>query len=146
MLSRLYVKSCLLSYPKGKLHFSSYNFLFGPLNLTLKFFLFQAKLVRSKYDGSHVTMVYSALSTLLLLGDNLSRVDRRGTLAGLSAMQCSDEPGLFKAGDICGERDMRFVFSAVASCYILNGLDSINCENVADFVAKCQVCNFPLAL
>ncbi|CAH8558794.1 unnamed protein product [Schistosoma intercalatum] len=98
----------------------------------------EAKLVRSKYDGSHVTMVYSALSTLLLLGDNLSRVDRRGTLAGLSAMQCSDEPGLFKAGDICGERDMRFVFSAVASCYILNGLDSINCENVADFVAKCQ--------
>ncbi|CAH8523316.1 unnamed protein product [Schistosoma turkestanicum] len=97
----------------------------------------KAKLNRSKYDGSHVTMVYSALSTLLLLGDNLSRVDRNGTLAGLSAMQCSDEPGLFKAGDICGERDMRFVFSAVASCYILNGLDFINCDDVADFIAKC---------
>ncbi|KAK4470661.1 hypothetical protein MN116_006194 [Schistosoma mekongi] len=97
----------------------------------------KAKLNRSKYDGSHVTMVYSALASLLLLGDDLSRVDRQGTLVGLSAMQCSDEPGLFKAGDICAERDMRFVFSAVASCYILNGLEYINCENVADFIAKC---------
>ncbi|KAH8871828.1 Geranylgeranyl transferase type-1 subunit beta [Schistosoma japonicum] len=97
----------------------------------------KVKLNRSKYDGSHVTMVYSALASLLLLGDDLSRVDRRGTLVGLSAMQCLDEPGLFKAGDICAERDMRFVFSAVASCYILNGLDYINCENVASFIAKC---------
>ncbi|CAH8550104.1 unnamed protein product [Heterobilharzia americana] len=97
----------------------------------------KVKLNRSDYDGSHATMVYSALVTLLLLGDDLSRVNRKGVLTGLSALQCSDEPGLFKAGDICAERDMRFVFSAVASCYILNGLDSINCENVANFTAKC---------
>ncbi|CAH8857742.1 unnamed protein product [Trichobilharzia szidati] len=97
----------------------------------------KVKLNRSEYDGSHVTMVYSALATLLLLGDDLSRVNRDGILSGISAMQCSDEPGLFKAGDVCPERDMRFVFSAVASCYILNGLNSINCENVANFISKC---------
>ncbi|KAA3672013.1 geranylgeranyl transferase type-1 subunit beta [Paragonimus westermani] len=88
-------------------------------------------------DHSHVTMVYAALCILVTLGDDLSRVDRLSVLTGIAALQCSDEPGLFSAGLVCPERDIRFVFSAVASCYILNGLDILDTEAVVEFIGKC---------
>ncbi|KAG5452686.1 Geranylgeranyl transferase type-1 subunit beta [Clonorchis sinensis] len=91
-------------------------------------------LVSSSYDCSHVTMVYAALCTLLILGDDLSRVDRHSVLSGVAALQCEDIPGLFRAALISPERDMRFVFSAVASCYMLNGLDYLDREAIVSFI------------
>ncbi|CAH8519764.1 unnamed protein product [Dicrocoelium dendriticum] len=88
------------------------------------------------YDASHITMVYTALSTLLTLNDGLQGVDRSHILPGISALQCSDEPGLFKAGFVCHERDMRFVFSAVASCYILDGLYALDKEAIVGFIGR----------
>jgi len=40
--------------------------------------------------SSHITMTYAALVTLLTLGDDLSRVDRRSIMKGLVALQNSD--------------------------------------------------------
>ncbi|CAL8068886.1 unnamed protein product [Calicophoron daubneyi] len=88
------------------------------------------------YDFSHVTMVYAALCTLITLGDDLSRLDKQGTVAGIVALQCPDEPGLFQAGLFCPERDMRFVFSAVASCYILDSLSSLDTEAIVGFIGR----------
>ncbi|KAF7239945.1 hypothetical protein EG68_10872 [Paragonimus skrjabini miyazakii] len=88
-------------------------------------------------DHSHVTMVYAALCILVTLGDDLSRIDRSSVLTGIAALQCKDEPGLFSAGLVCPERDIRFVFSAVASSYILNGLDVLDTEAVVEFIGKC---------
>ena len=57
-------------------------------------------------DGGHVTMTYSALATLLILGDDLSRVDRASVMEGLRQLQQPD--GSFIA-DVEEERenDMR---------------------------------------
>lgn len=91
----------------------------------------------SAYDCSHVTMVYNALCILLTLGDDLSRVDRASVLQGISALQCDDEPGLFRASLLSPERDMRFIYSAVASCYILDGLDVIDRDAIISFIDRC---------
>lgn len=38
-------------------------------------------------DTSHITMTYSAINTLLILGDDLGRLDKKGILAGVKALQ-----------------------------------------------------------
>jgi len=38
-------------------------------------------------DTGHITMTYAALNCLLILGDDLTRLNRRGILAGVKALQ-----------------------------------------------------------
>lgn len=38
-------------------------------------------------DTSHITMTYAAINTLLILGDDLGRIQRKGILAGVKALQ-----------------------------------------------------------
>lgn len=38
-------------------------------------------------DTSHITMTYAAINTLLILGDDLTRLNRQGVLAGVKALQ-----------------------------------------------------------
>lgn len=38
-------------------------------------------------DTSHITMTYAAINTLLILGDDLGRLQRKGILAGVKALQ-----------------------------------------------------------
>ena len=38
-------------------------------------------------DSGHLAMTYTALATLVILGDNLSRVDRVSITTGLKEMQ-----------------------------------------------------------
>lgn len=40
--------------------------------------------------SSHITMTYAALVTLLTLGDDLERLDRKSILKGVSALQSHD--------------------------------------------------------
>ena len=42
------------------------------------------------YDCSHVTMTFSALNTLLTLGDDLSKLNKQSILASLKALQLPD--------------------------------------------------------
>ena len=42
------------------------------------------------YDCSHVAMTYTALACLLILGDDLSRVNRPAVLSGLRQLQKED--------------------------------------------------------
>jgi len=41
-------------------------------------------------DVAHVTMTYNAIQILLILGDDLSRIDRRAVLKGLAHLQNPD--------------------------------------------------------
>lgn len=43
-----------------------------------------------KYDQGHVAMNYTALCTLITLGDDLKRVDRRGIIQSLKQLQLPD--------------------------------------------------------
>ena len=38
-------------------------------------------------DTSHITMTYAAINSLLILGDNLERVNKKAVLAGVKALQ-----------------------------------------------------------
>lgn len=44
----------------------------------------------SDYDCSHIAMTYTALASLLILGDDLSRVNRPAVIKGLMALQLPD--------------------------------------------------------
>lgn len=84
-------------------------------------------------------MVYAALCSLLLLGDDLSRIDRKAIASSIASLECPNEPGLYMANILSSEKDIRFIFSAVASCYILNELQIFNCDNIVNFINRCQV-------
>ena len=42
------------------------------------------------YDCSHIAMTYTALASLVILGDDLSRVNRPAVIEGLKALQLPD--------------------------------------------------------
>ena len=42
------------------------------------------------YDSGHIAMTYTSLLSLLILGDDLSRVNRQGILSGLRKLQLED--------------------------------------------------------
>ena len=63
------------------------------------------------FDGPHLASTYTALASLLALGDDLARVRRDAVLRGVRALQQPDGSFCAFAG---GESDMRFVFCAAA--------------------------------
>ena len=48
-----------------------------------------------EYDCSHIAMTYTALSSLLILGDDLSRVNRPAVIEALKALQLPDGRSAF---------------------------------------------------
>ena len=48
------------------------------------------ELTHNRYDSGHLAMTYSALLSLLILGDDLSCVNKRAVLAGVRALQQPD--------------------------------------------------------
>ncbi|KAI9315000.1 geranylgeranyl transferase type-1 subunit beta-like protein [Dichotomocladium elegans] len=76
------------------------------------------------YDSSHIANTYTALLSLLLLGDDLSRVNRDAIVESIKCLQLQD--GSFQPAPDSLERDVRFLYCACAVSYILNdwrGLD-----------------------
>jgi geranylgeranyl transferase type-1 subunit beta len=90
--------------------------------------------VHCQYESAHLAQTYSALCCLLILGDDLARVDR---VAILNAVKlCQLEDGSFAGAGIDSENDMRFVFCAISICYILNDFSFINVEKMCEFVKR----------
>lgn len=89
-----------------------------------------------KHDYAHIANTYVALCILKMLGDDLSRVNREGIMAGLRAIQGSD--GSFRAMECGSESDLRFVFCAAAVCAILNDWSGFDKELAYSFVVKCR--------
>lgn len=52
--------------------------------------MFQAPGVSHPYDSGHIAMTYTGLCCLVILGDDLSRVNKEACLAGLRALQLED--------------------------------------------------------
>lgn len=85
-------------------------------------------------DCSHVTMTYTALANLLILGDDLSRVNRPAVLRGVKQLQLED--GSFCSTAIDTEHDMRFVYCACCICYMLNDWSAIDMDKTVDFIKR----------
>jgi len=84
------------------------------------------------YDCSHVAMTYTGLACLVILGDDLSRVNKPAVMAGLQALQLDN--GSFCAMSGGSENDMRFVYCASAVCYILQDWSGMDRDRAVHYI------------
>ncbi|XP_045427808.1 geranylgeranyl transferase type-1 subunit beta isoform X4 [Pipistrellus kuhlii] len=86
------------------------------------------------YDSGHIAMTYTGLSCLVILGDNLSRVNKEACLAGLRALQLED--GSFCAVPEGSENDMRFIYCASCICYMLNNWSGMDMKKAINYIRR----------
>ncbi|XP_076465459.1 geranylgeranyl transferase type-1 subunit beta-like [Babylonia areolata] len=86
------------------------------------------------YDSGHVTMTYTALACLLILGDDLSRVNRSSVVTGLRSLQQPD--GSFSCVPEGSETDMRFVYCACCVSYMLNDWSGVDREKTISYITS----------
>ena len=83
-----------------------------------------------------VLVSYTALCTLRTLGDDLSRVDRRGIVRALSRLQLSD--GSFACIAVGSEHDMRFLYCAAAISYLLQDWSGMDMDRACQYICACK--------
>ena len=88
--------------------------------------------IGSPYRLSHVSMTYTALATLVVLGDDLSRVDKRAVTSALRELQ--QESGVYQAVSFGTESDTRFVFCACAISFMLQDWSGVDVEKARSFL------------
>lgn len=96
----------------------------------------------TKYHCGHLAMTYTALASLLILGDDLSRVDKDSIMEGMRACQNAD--GSFTAMVTGYESDMRFVYCACCVSAILDNWSGMNKAKTIDYIVKSIVSFFLL--
>ncbi|XP_076231718.1 geranylgeranyl transferase type-1 subunit beta [Calliopsis andreniformis] len=88
----------------------------------------------TKYQCGHITMTYIGLVTLLILGDDLSRVDRKSIIEGMRA--CQNPDGSFTAMVLGCESDIRFLYCACCIATILNDWSGMDKTKAIDYILK----------
>ncbi|KAG0067403.1 Geranylgeranyl transferase type-1 subunit beta [Linnemannia elongata] len=88
------------------------------------------------YDTAHLTMTYTALLSLIMLGDDLSRVAKEPILKSLRKLQQPN--GCFIPCITDYEPDMRFVYCAAAVSYILNDWSGVDKPALLNFIRESQ--------
>ncbi|GIX91271.1 geranylgeranyl transferase type-1 subunit beta [Caerostris extrusa] len=83
-------------------------------------------------DKAHIAMTYTALSALVILGDDLSKVKKENILSSLRDLQLPN--GSFSPMNIDCESDMRFVYCAACVCYILQDWSTIDVEKIVEYI------------
>ncbi|CAG8465712.1 1375_t:CDS:2 [Cetraspora pellucida] len=91
---------------------------------------------RLPFDASNLAMTYTALASLLILGDDLSRVDKPSIVNAMRYLQKED--GSFTQTYQGMESDMRFVYCACAISYILDDFSGINVDKVVQYIKESQ--------
>lgn len=89
----------------------------------------------SEYDRSHITMTYTALLSLLILGDNLGGINKPEIIKELKSLQLPS--GSFIPFNGSGECDLRFIYCAVAVSHILNDFDGLNQDSIIKYIVNC---------
>ncbi|KAF9114591.1 Geranylgeranyl transferase type-1 subunit beta [Mortierella sp. AM989] len=88
------------------------------------------------YDTAHVTMTYTALLMLVLLGDDLSRVAKEPITRSLRKLQ--QPSGCFIPCLTDYEPDLRFTYCAAAISHILNDWSGFDKQAALRFIQDCQ--------
>lgn len=110
----------------------------------------------------NIAMVYASLASLLMLGDDLSRVDREAVASKIADLQLLPEDGssalygAVMASLPSAEADVRYVYSAAAVCAILGLWDHgaaqgsrkqpLDFQAAAKFCLRCQAFDGAFAL
>lgn len=97
----------------------------------------------SIYDAAHLPATYFAIASLLVLGDDLKRVNRKGALDGLKRLQRSDGSfsPIFIGEEEFGEVDVRHVFCASAVREMLSPTpeEDIDVAAAIQYIKQCKV-------
>lgn len=88
-------------------------------------------------SSAHITMTYTAIATLVMLGDDLKRVNRDGIARFLKSLQ-NTENGCFRAVEFGGEEDTRFIFSAACIGFMLQDWRGINVPAAVKYILSTQ--------
>lgn len=83
---------------------------------------------------ANVAATYSALSALVLLGDDLARVDKPAIVAGLRDLQL--ESGCFVPHVGAAEQDPRFIYCACAVSTVLGDWSGIDTEAATRYIVS----------
>mmetsp|Transcript_43904 Transcript_43904/g.139855 ORF Transcript_43904/g.139855 Transcript_43904/m.139855 type:complete len:406 (-) Transcript_43904:527-1744(-) len=88
----------------------------------------------------HIANTYVALAMLIVLGDDLRRVNRAAIAHSLKKWQLPDGSFCCVHGisSLDSESDMRFVYCAACICYILDLWDAIDIERMLHFILASQ--------
>ncbi|TGZ82852.1 terpenoid cyclases/Protein prenyltransferase [Ascodesmis nigricans] len=95
----------------------------------------------SRWDPANLPATFFAIVALVTLGDDLSRVNRKEILEWLPILQRDDgsfgewvlEAHEGDEGQICGGRDMRYIYFAAALRWMLRGKEGSGMEDIADW-------------
>ncbi|CAD5115920.1 DgyrCDS4851 [Dimorphilus gyrociliatus] len=85
-----------------------------------------------KESTSHITMTFSALLSLIILGDDLERIDKDAIATGVAALQLED--GSFAAHFGGSENDMRFIYCASVIFHILDDWSKIDVHRSVRYI------------
>jgi geranylgeranyl transferase type-1 subunit beta len=85
---------------------------------------------------AHLASTHNALGILLLLGDDLSRVDSPRVLDFVKSVQLPS--GAFLGNPLMADSDLRFAFCAAAIARILGSSGEIDVEKAIEHVLDCQ--------
>ncbi|EDO31665.1 predicted protein [Nematostella vectensis] len=96
-----------------------------------------------EYEYGHIAMTYTALAMLLILGDDLSRINRPAIIEGLRHLQLED--GSFCPTYLGSENDMRFIYCACCISFILNDWSGINIEKAVQYIRNSQSYDYGIA-
>ncbi|KAJ8884281.1 hypothetical protein PR048_016138 [Dryococelus australis] len=88
----------------------------------------------SQYECGHLAMTYTGLACLIILGDDLSRVNKKAVIHGVRSLQQDD--GSFCATLSGSESDMRFVYCAACICYMLCDWSGMDIEKTVNYILK----------
>lgn len=83
----------------------------------------------------HIAMTYTALATLIALGEDLSALDRSQLVKGLRCLQQAD--GSFAATVDANEADMRFLYCACAISAMLGDWSGVDIPKALSFISNC---------
>lgn len=93
------------------------------------------------YLRTHLTGTCNALLCLKLLGDDFSRVDRKGIIAGLKHHQQPSGNFQYIVGTPeCSQvaADARFIYCACVICHLLDDFSGIDKEKTIELLFSCQ--------
>jgi geranylgeranyl transferase type-1 subunit beta len=97
-----------------------------------------------QYNHGHIAMNYTALATLRTLGDDWSRLDRKGILEALKGLQLTD--GSFASISVGSEHDMRFLYCACCISHMLNDWSCIDSDKAISYIRSCRGFDGAIAL
>ncbi|KAG5310021.1 PGTB1 transferase, partial [Acromyrmex insinuator] len=87
-----------------------------------------------EYQYGHLAMTYTSLVTLLILDDDLNRVDRQSIIEGVRA--CQNPDGSFTAMVTGCESDMRFLYCASCVSAILDDWSGVDISRAIDYILR----------